>query len=138
MEDSRRNGTPKLHQNETPKSIVESPVTGESSRSSVPRRYDFEVDSRSTDSPSSDSSENEFAAEIERRINAASTSPEPTATRTTNDDDDMPDLFGSSFAAANRTTPEKPSTYLTTQTHCLPSLANDLELSDTSESGDDD
>jgi hypothetical protein len=111
----------------------------------VVKSYSFNVSSRSASpspSVSTSSSDDDFAgeilkitvdnenfsAELERRINAAS--PEPAET-TTNDDGDMPDLFGST-STNQAPIPEKPPTSSSsTNNRCQ--LTMDLALSDTSD-----
>lgn len=89
------------------------------------KKYSFDLESSS--SGSSSSSEDEFAAALEKRLNASS-SPEPTPTN----DEDMPDLLNQKTPPTN----EKAPSSLFTSHKLQPLLANDLDLSDTSEDDD--
>ncbi|KAI6183232.1 Ell-associated factor Eaf [Aphelenchoides bicaudatus] len=119
-------------QEKTPPSVKALTHDEESNQSAEPaRRYSFNLSSGPASPSVSSSSDDEFAAELERRINAKSSSPEPTATTTTNEDDDMPDLFGFAPTTNQAPTPEKQSSSNPATSRCQ--LTMDLALSDTSD-----
>jgi len=94
-------------------------------KKSESKGYSFSLDSSSDSASSSSSSGDEFAAELEKKLNQP-----PTPELTTNNDEDMPDLMNQKTPPIN----EKPLS--SSFTKLQPLLANDLDLSDSSEDDD--